>query len=272
MTNGTKFSYGHLGLAVGLTLAAGASVSRALTTDEFNGAAGAPNSTVWHVVSGGSPADSVKLDGTGNLAITADTAADLNTCSSFNYQAPFLWQKVLPGEAWTIEAKYNGPVPGTMSAYQWLQNIGIVGMAGTGSGVSTDAVQITQYAWNTGSTTIGSPGAATWNFVGGTSPMYFRLSDDGAGKLTPSYSLNGITYTPIGNYTQPNLYGIGLFGVNYFSANPSNGTLFTPTFDYFRVLSDTAPVPEPASLSVCGAGLAGLMLYRKRRGRTLGRH
>jgi len=263
--NRFKLRFGYLSLAVGLAVGAGTSVSRALTTDEFNGAAGAPNSAVWNTVLGGSPANSIALNGAGALTITADTNADLNTCSSYNYQAPFLWQKVQPGEAWSVEVKYLRPAPGATNNYQWLQNIGIVGLAGTGSGASTDATQVIQYAWNTGDTTIGAPGAQVWNFLTNSPTIYFRLSDDVHGQLTPSFSADGTTFTPIGNYTQPDLYGIGLYAINYYSADPTNGTLFAAQYDYFRVLSDTPPVPEPASLGLLGCGGVGLLLRRRRR-------
>jgi len=272
MSRGFKLNCGHWGLAVGLTLAAGASVSRALTTDDFNGTFGAPNSAVWNtVLGGGTPANTVQVNGAGALVLTANTASDLNGAT--NYQAPFVWQKVLPGESWSIEAKYNGPAPGSTNANTWLQSAGIVGLAGTGTGVSSDAVQIVQYGWNIGTptnvVTIGSPGAGYWNYIPPSDPIFLRLTDNGAGTLKASYSLDGTTFTAFGDYTQPNLYGIGLYGINYYAANPANGTTFAPQFDYFHVLTDVAPVPEPATLGVFGLGLAGLLLYRKRGGRHL---
>jgi len=266
-TKGFPRSYRYMSLAIGLTVATGASVSRALTTDEFNGGAGAPNSAVWHTVLGGSPANAIDLNGAGALTITADTSSNLS--AGTNYQAPFVWQNVQPGEAFSIEAKYNGPAPGTTNANTWLQSVGIVGLAGTGSGASSDALQVVQYGWDVGTptnkVTIGSPGAGLWNYIPPTTPIYLHLTDNGAGVLKASYSLDGSTYTAFGNYTQPNLYGIGLYTINYYPANPADGTLYTTNFDYFHVLADTAPIPEPASLGLLGVGAAVLLLHRRRR-------
>jgi len=99
-------------------------------------------------------------------------------------------------------------------------------------------------ALNIDDPTDGNP----WNGVGSTVIDLFVN-----GNLINSYTKGG------GGYTDNYMTLVGGWGYN----NGTGYTTATTTFD--NLLVEVAPVPEPATIALAGLGLAGLLIFRRRK-------
>ena len=125
---------------------------------------------------------------------------------------------------------------------------------------SSDGFMLDGFSFDISVSSLSTSGTYTLSWTGGTVPAYFDFVF--AAKASDAYAL--YLFDDVGLFSTPSSYG-GTYTINFLN-NGGQIPALSHLSVYGRTGDGTPPpeVPEPATMLLFGAGLAGLAGYRRR--------